>query len=60
MKEDKNLWKFLQKWSFKRYVEQGEGKLEYLKNKKKKTWPKKSFMGRKSLEEDEIKVNNNI
>lgn len=28
--------------------------------KKKKTWPKRSFMGRKSLEEDEIKVNNNI
>ena len=36
MKEGKNLWKFLQKWSFKRYVEQGEGKLENLKKKKKK------------------------
>lgn len=59
MKEGKNLWKFLQKWSFKRYVEQGEGKLENLKKKKKKNWPKGSFMGRKFLEEDEIKVNNN-
>lgn len=28
MKEGKNLWKFLQKWSFKRYVEQGEGVLK--------------------------------
>ena len=30
------------------------------KKKKKKTWPKRSSMGRNSLEEDEIKVNNNI